>query len=175
MIKEDAIYRYNKMSNEWCCHGIVYTRMIEGELWALDTYYNTEFKDKHDEYQKKWRCENLDESDLDFVMMIDEAIEIKESEWDLFSEQDRIFIPVGSWHSRYLVNRNATKDRGIIEEAITYNMDVMKSQIKGLTRDIELFNKFIELSKTNSELLQAYDGTNWSINIALRRFENNNK
>ena len=80
MIKENAIYRYDKMNNLWCCHGIVYTRIIDGELWALDTYYNADFTIKYDEHQKIWRGEDIDETDLEFVMMIDDAIEVKEND-----------------------------------------------------------------------------------------------
>ncbi|OSA95682.1 UNVERIFIED_ORG: hypothetical protein B2H93_04480 [Clostridium botulinum] len=133
-IKNNAIYHYGKVRGNWCTHGIVFTVKKNGVLWAVDTYnrQNIEnFKDLNyfSEFDKVWQVKDI-RKDLEYIMDIDDIMEVDERTFELYDNENRVHIPIGSWHERYLVNKN----KSINKENEIYKL---KSEIKSLRWQIE--------------------------------------
>lgn len=148
-LKNNAVYHYSKVRGNWCTHGIVFTVIVKGIMYAVDTYGKSDIE-KHkelkyfSEFDKVWKAEDI-KGDLEYIMDIDDIKEVDERTFDLWSDKDKVYIPIGSWHERYLVNKN----KSINKENETYKL---YSEIKSLKWTIE--SKQRELAQKECRLKQ---------------------
>ena len=136
-IKNNAIYYYNKVRDNWCTHGIVFTVIKSNTMWVVDTYNRQkieEFKnlDYFSEFDKVWEVKDI-KDDLEYIMDIDDIKQVDERTFDLYDYKDRVHIPIGNWHERYLVNKNKTTSK--------------ENEIYKLQSEIESIKWTIESSK----------------------------
>ncbi|NFO46552.1 hypothetical protein FDB40_06420 [Clostridium botulinum] len=153
-LKNNAVYYYDKVRGDWCTHGIVFTVIIDGIMYAVDTYGKQDIE-KHKElkyfgeFDKVWKAKDI-ESDLEYIMDIDDIKEVNERTFDLWSDKDKVHIPIGNWHERYLVNKN----KGIDRENETYKL---RSEIESLKWTIESKKRELESKECRLKEIESED------------------
>ncbi len=123
----------------WCKHGIFRTKEYDGKIQFIDTYWN----------DKSVSIEHFDISNLVYVGQVEDFKECSSDEYWLYSERDRIHIPIGGWHERWLIKKDAKKEHAKIIADI-------ENAIKKLQFDI----KWAEQSLTGKKLWLEYIRTN---------------
>lgn len=148
-IKNHSLYRYDKGSG-WCKHGIVYTYKKGDMLFAIDTYWDSEFGAIKTGYIGDYSIYEAGhiKNDLVFVSEIDNLKEVKEDEFYLYDEKDRILIPMGSWSPRFLVKKDAKIREDYIVEDLKYKIKNAESKIWILERNIEKWERELTDIKT---------------------------
>lgn len=148
-IKNNAIYYYDKVRGNWCTHGIVFTVIKDDIMWAVDTYNRQsieKFKELNyfNEFDKVWKVKDI-ENDLEYIMDIDNIKQVDERTFDLYDYKNRVYIPIGNWHERYLVNKNKaiSKDNEIYK--LHSEINSIKWMIESSQR--ELIEKEIRLKE----------------------------
>lgn len=164
IIKENALYRYNKGCG-WCKHGIVYTmKDKKGQMWAVDTYWDSRFSKGLTQNTTYYSISDVAD-DLEFVMMIEDAKEINKNNFHLYDEDEKLHIPVGGWHERWLVNKNAKKNENEVIENIEYRIDNYQRKTRSLQEEIEKLNKWLAAIKRNPELADIYEDADYVLDI----------
>lgn len=148
-IEKECVYRYQKGAG-WCKHGIVYTIEKDNELYAIDTYWDSTFKKQLSSGVKCYKVSDIS-NDLEFVMKLDDIKEVRSEEFYLYDEKDRIWLPMGGWHERYLINKNVDKRIDYIISDLKYKISSAKSKILYLQSDIIRWEE--ELNKIDKEVL----------------------
>ena len=168
-IRSRAIYRYTK-GEGWCKHGIVHTFETDGEMYARDTYSDAEFINIsiYDDFGKLYLVDEI-KDDLQFIMMIDDLTIIHKDEFYLYDEIDRLYIPMGSWHERYLINKNSSKFSDYIIEHMNCKINSITNEIKSKTDYLNLLLKFKKLSEHNSEIIQKYSVNEYGLSKILNK------
>ena len=151
-IKNNAIYYYDDVRGNWCTHGIVFTVTRNGIMYAIDTYNRQDIEkykaiDCFTEFDKVWEVEDI-KNNLEYIMDIDDIQEVDKRTFDIWCDKDKVYIPIGTWHDRYLVNKN----KGIDMQNEIY---ILTSEIKSLEWSIE--NQIKELKEKKSRLKQIND------------------
>lgn len=133
MIEEGCIYWYPK-GREHCRHGILYTvKGKDDKLFAIDTYWDSMFRGKLYSNITYYDVSKLDENDLTFLMKLEDIKEVSSHEYDQYNLEDKFYMPIGGWHERYIVNKNATKNiefikRQLLDEIKTAEWRIESSQ-----------------------------------------------
>jgi hypothetical protein len=148
-IIEGGIYRRTDRFDNWCHHGIVFitkhncynskTQKYDDErLIGVDTYWNSGFSISYLEGAAIWDLDKFKDN-LEFIMMIDDIKEVRENEfWD-YNKKDRLYLPIGGWHERYLVNKNAKPNKELMRENILDKIEEAKSKIRSAEYSIERY------------------------------------
>lgn len=123
----------------WCRHGIFRTTEYDGEIRFVDTYWN----------DKSVSINHFDMSNLVYVGQVEDFKECSDDEFWLHNERDRIHIPIGGWHERYLIKKDAKQDH----VKVICNIE---NAIKKLQFDIE----WAEKSLKGKKLWLEYIGEN---------------
>lgn len=152
MIKENALYKYKK-GEGWCKHGIVYTvRDMKGNLWAIDTYDGIDVRRAF--YGDKTRYlinKDIDENDLEYIMDMEDVRIVTKREFEQYDEKDRFFIPMGTRHEKYIVNKNAKPNKDL-------QIAQLKHEIKSL--EIEIRMKQTRLERKKELLIEMEQSKN---------------
>ncbi|NFT08797.1 hypothetical protein FDF26_17445 [Clostridium botulinum] len=149
-IKNNAIYYYDKVRNHWNTHGVVFTVKKNGVLWAVDTYHRQDIEqcknlDYFNEFDKVWKVKDI-KNDLEYIMDIDDILEVDERTFQLYDYENRVHIPIGNWHERYLVNKNKSTNKENEGYKLKSEIESLKYQIKYNQKEIiEKENRLKEL------------------------------
>lgn len=151
-IKPNAIYRYDK-GRGWCKHGIVYTYLKDGKLYANDTYGDSEFSNINGGYCSgmvtTYEVEKI-KDDLDFVMMVDEVMYVSKEDFYLYEEKDKLFMPMSSsCHERYIVKKNATKSKERVIEDLKLKIECCKNEIKWAKEKLKKYEEELRKYENN--------------------------
>jgi len=167
-IKENALYKYAKGCSH-AKHGIVYTKCDDkGKMWAIDTYWDSEFKKGLSQDTRYYAVEDIAD-DIEFSMMIEDIVEVSKNEFYLYDSEDTLYIPVGGWHERYLVKRNAIKNVTTVIESLEYKIDQIKREIKSLGRDVEKLSDWLFYVKADSSVAQSYKDEKYEFDVVTAK------
>ncbi|MGG1652243.1 hypothetical protein ABHN03_03845 [Paenibacillus sp. NRS-1775] len=165
-IQENALYRHADGSSH-CRHGIVYTvKDSRDQIWAIDTYWDNKFSKGLTNDGYCYLAEEIADK-LELVMFIDDVLEVSRDEFYLYNDKDVLYVPVGGWHERYLVNKNAKKNIEIVIEFIKAKIDSNEREIRNLTSDNEKLSQWLYCVKVNHDIAQLYKNEKYELKVEL--------
>ncbi|QWU14207.1 hypothetical protein SAMN04487895_101496 [Paenibacillus sophorae] len=164
IFKENALYRYHNGIGH-CKHGIVYTmKDILGNVWAIDTYWDSKFSKRFLQNATVYYADRI-LNDLEFIMMIDEAVEVSANEYYLYDSKDALYIPVGGRHERYLVNKNAKKNTDSVIDYIEDKISKNETMIKNLASDNRMLNEWLCVVNNDPDVAQLYKNEKYEYTV----------
>lgn len=166
LIKNNSLYYYNKGRGH-CKHGIVYTMKDKaGQMWAIDTYWDSRFSKSLLQDTRYYSMDKVAD-DLEFIMMIEDITETNSGEFELYDSKDKLHIPVGGWHERFLINKNAKKNPEKVIDYITYKIDSVEREVKSLTNDHKKLKQWLNCVSKNPDVAQLYKNEKYEYDVEL--------
>jgi len=126
-IKENAVYSLEgKKIPNWCFHNILIAKKTDlGEFYLEDTYWSS---------NSKWfSLKQIEENGWKLKKLFDnfnDLVDVNKAEFRLYDSSDRLYIPVGSWHERFLVLKNAKYSRQKVERYLNFAIEKLENELK---------------------------------------------